>query len=120
MPNKIVAAKTRWNPFYETAFESSLRLRGVDTIIVNGGSTEIGITATVYAAQSLDFDLEKPYRNLEAFASANSIEVVNTYPALKRRADAGAKLYLRSDPHFNALGHEVFAAEIFAYLKQPQ
>lgn len=76
------------------------------------------IAYTVF--ESLDFDLEKPYRNLEAFASANSIEVVNTYPALKRRADAGAKLYLRSDPHFNALGHEVFAAEIFAYLKQPQ
>ena len=41
----------------DVAVIASLRLRGVDTIVVNGGSTEIGITATVYAAQALDFDL---------------------------------------------------------------
>jgi nicotinamidase-related amidase len=49
--------KPRWNPFHQTTLELSLRLRGVDTIVVNGGSTEIGIAATAYAAQALDFDL---------------------------------------------------------------
>jgi ureidoacrylate peracid hydrolase len=49
--------KPRWNPFHQTKLEVCLRLRGVDTIVVNGGSTEIGIAATAYAAQALDFDL---------------------------------------------------------------
>ena len=49
--------KPRWSPFHQTALELSLRGRGVDTVIVNGGSIEIGIAATVYAAQALDFDV---------------------------------------------------------------
>lgn len=49
--------KPRWNPFHQTALELSLRLRDIDTIILNGGSIEVGIAATVYAAQALDFDL---------------------------------------------------------------
>ena len=48
--------KPRWNPFHQTSFELSLRLRGIDTLVINGGSTEIGIAATAYAAHSLDFD----------------------------------------------------------------
>ena len=49
--------KPRWSPFHQTALELSLRVRGVDTIVLCGGSTEVGIAATVYAIQALDFDL---------------------------------------------------------------
>ncbi len=56
-PEDYFFPKPRWNPFHETTLASSLRRRGVDVIVVNGGSTEIGITATVYGAQALDFDL---------------------------------------------------------------
>jgi nicotinamidase-related amidase len=52
-----VVWKPRWNPFHQTALELSLRTRGVDTIILNGGSTEVGVASTVYAIQALDFDL---------------------------------------------------------------
>ncbi len=52
-----VFAKPRWDPFFQTTFELALRLRGIDMIVVNGGSTEVGITATVYGAQARDFDL---------------------------------------------------------------
>jgi ureidoacrylate peracid hydrolase len=55
-PEDYIFYKPRWDPFHHTAFEVSLRVRGVNTIIVNGGSTEIGISATLYAAQALDFD----------------------------------------------------------------
>ncbi|MEK7819625.1 MAG: isochorismatase family protein, partial [Pseudomonadota bacterium] len=37
--------------------ELSLRTRGVDTIILTGGSTEIGVAATAYGAHALDFDI---------------------------------------------------------------
>jgi ureidoacrylate peracid hydrolase len=56
-PEDYMFWKPRWNPFHQTTFEVCLRRRGVDTIIANGGATEIGIAATAYAAQALDFDL---------------------------------------------------------------
>jgi lysophospholipase L1-like esterase len=65
-----------------------------------------------------DFELDKPYRKLEAFANAHGIEVINPYPALKRGAEAGASLYLRNDVHFNAAGHEAFAEDILTYLQR--
>jgi nicotinamidase-related amidase len=52
-----VVWKPRWNPFHQTALDLSLRVRGVDTIILNGGSIEVGVAATVYAIQALDYDL---------------------------------------------------------------
>lgn len=55
-PGDYVFYKERWDPWHLTTFELSLRRRGIDTIIVNGGSTEIGIVATVYGAHRLDFD----------------------------------------------------------------
>jgi lysophospholipase L1-like esterase len=76
------------------------------------------ISYTVF--EPSDFDLGKPYRNLEAFARTNGIEVINTYPALKRRQESGASLYLRNDVHFNAAGHEAFAAEILGHLQRSE
>lgn len=67
-----------------------------------------------------DFELDKPYRHLEAFARAHGIEVINAYPAFKRRHAAGVPLYLRNDIHFNADGHEVFAAEILAHVQRSE
>jgi lysophospholipase L1-like esterase len=65
-----------------------------------------------------DFELDKPYRDMEKFARAHDIEVINAYPALKQLADGGARLYLRNDLHFNAAGHQAFASEIAAYLQR--
>lgn len=76
------------------------------------------IAYTVYNPS--DFDLDKPYRNLEAFARGNGIEVINAVPALRRRRETGETLYLANDIHFNAAGHAAFAAEIAAYLQRAQ
>jgi lysophospholipase L1-like esterase len=73
------------------------------------------IAYTVY--EPTDFELDKPYKALEAFARSNGIEVVNTYPALQKRQQAGATLYLPNDVHFNPLGQQAFAAEILAHLQ---
>lgn len=70
------------------------------------------------AYEPSDFELDKPYRNLESFGRANGIEVINGYPALKRKGETGVSLYLRNDLHFNAAGHEAFAAEIAGYLQR--
>jgi len=49
--------KERFDPFHQTTFELSLRLRQIDTIIANGGTTQTGIAATAYGAHRLDFDV---------------------------------------------------------------
>lgn len=56
-PNDVLVPKHRWNAFYQTHLELSLRTRGIDTIILAGGSSDVGIAATAYAARDMDFDL---------------------------------------------------------------
>ena len=48
--------KVHWDPWEGTTFELSLRRRQIDIIIVNGGTTQIGIAATVFGAHRLCFD----------------------------------------------------------------
>ena len=45
--------KYRWSAFHQTYLDLALRTRGIDTIIVSGGSTDVGVTSTVYSAQGL-------------------------------------------------------------------
>ncbi len=56
-PEDYVVWKPRWNPFHQTALDLALRVRGIDTIVLNGGSIEVGVAATVYAIQAHDYDL---------------------------------------------------------------
>ncbi|MCH8199105.1 MAG: isochorismatase family protein, partial [Chloroflexi bacterium] len=56
-PADYVIAKHRWNAFHQTHLELSLRSRGIDTILLCGGSTHIGIASTAYGARDLDFNL---------------------------------------------------------------
>ena len=56
-PQDYVVKKHRWSAFHQTSLELSLRTRGVDTIVLCGGSTRIGIASTAYAARDLDFNL---------------------------------------------------------------
>src|SRR5712692_7003777 len=53
-PQDYVIKKHRWSAFFQTELELSLRARGIDTLLVGGGSTEVGIGATAYAARDLD------------------------------------------------------------------
>ncbi|HEX6513824.1 MAG TPA: isochorismatase family cysteine hydrolase [Chloroflexota bacterium] len=52
-----VIKKHRWSSFFQTHLELSLRTAGIDTIMLAGGSTEVGIASTAYAARDLDFNL---------------------------------------------------------------
>jgi ureidoacrylate peracid hydrolase len=49
--------KHRWSAFHGTYLDTALRARRVDTIVLCGGSTEIGIASTAYAARDLDYHL---------------------------------------------------------------
>ncbi|MEX1215510.1 isochorismatase family protein [Saccharospirillum sp.] len=49
--------KYRWSAFHQTYLELALRTRGIDTLILAGGSTDVGVASTAYAARDLDFNL---------------------------------------------------------------
>lgn len=53
----VLVPKNRWNSFYQTNLELQLRVRGIDTIVIAGGSTDVGIAATVYAARDMDLGI---------------------------------------------------------------
>ena len=53
----VVVLKQRWSSFFQTNFDLQLRVRGVDTIVLAGGSTDVGIASTAFAARDLDYGL---------------------------------------------------------------
>lgn len=56
-PGDYIIVKNRWNAFFQTNLELNLRSRGINTIILCGGSTDVGIASTAYNARDLDFEL---------------------------------------------------------------
>jgi nicotinamidase-related amidase len=56
-PGEYQAPKHRWSAFHGTYLDLALRARGADTIILCGGSTQIGISSTAYGARDLDYNL---------------------------------------------------------------
>jgi ureidoacrylate peracid hydrolase len=53
----LVFPKHRWSAFHGTYLDLALRTRGAHTIVLCGGSTDIGIAATAFAARDLDYNL---------------------------------------------------------------
>lgn len=53
-PEDYYITKYRWNAFHQTYLDLALRSNGIDTLIVCGASTEMGVAATVYGARDLD------------------------------------------------------------------
>ncbi|MEO5845495.1 MAG: isochorismatase family protein [Caldimonas sp.] len=49
--------KHRWSAFHGTYLDLALRARGADTLILCGGSTDVGVAATAYAARDLAYHL---------------------------------------------------------------
>jgi nicotinamidase-related amidase len=56
-PADYVVPKFRWSAFHQTYLELALRTRGIDTLILAGGSTDVGVASTAYAARDLDYNL---------------------------------------------------------------
>lgn len=52
-----VIPKYRWSAFHQTYLDLALRVRGINTIIISGGSVDVGVAATAYAARDMDYNL---------------------------------------------------------------
>lgn len=49
--------KYRWSAFFQTYLDLALRSRKVDTLIIAGGSTDVGVASTAFAGRDLDYNL---------------------------------------------------------------
>jgi ureidoacrylate peracid hydrolase len=56
-PDDYHIPKYRWSAFHQTYLDLALRSRGIDTIIISGGSTDVGVTSTVYSGRDLDYNM---------------------------------------------------------------
>lgn len=56
-PGEYLVPKHRWSAFHGTYLDTALRTRGADTIVLCGGSTEIGVASSAYAARDLGYNL---------------------------------------------------------------
>jgi nicotinamidase-related amidase len=52
-----IVPKHRWSAFHGTYLDLALRSRDVDTLLLCGGSTDVGIAATAFAARDFDYNL---------------------------------------------------------------
>jgi len=57
LPTDVVVPKNRWNSFHQTNLDLQFRVRGIDTIVIAGGSTDVGIASTVFAARDMDYGI---------------------------------------------------------------
>jgi len=53
----IKITKRQWNAFFGTELDLQLRRRGIDTIVIGGISTNIGVESTARAAYELGYSL---------------------------------------------------------------
>lgn len=56
-PDDYYIVKYRWSAFFQTYLDLALRSRGMDTIIISGGSTDVGVTSTLYSGRDLDYNM---------------------------------------------------------------
>jgi len=56
-PQDYVVPKFRWSAFHQTYLDLALRSRAIDTIVLAGGSTDVGIASTAYSARDHDYNL---------------------------------------------------------------
>jgi len=56
-PEDYLIPKYRWSAFFQTYLDLALRTRKIDTLILSGGSTEVGIASTAYAGRDMDYNL---------------------------------------------------------------
>ena len=52
-----VILKYRWSAFFQTYLDLALRARKIDTLMIAGGSTYVGVASTAFAARDLDYNL---------------------------------------------------------------
>ena len=81
-PSDYDIPKHRWNAFHQTHLDLSLRSRGVDTVLLVGGSTHVGIASTAYAARDMDYQVVVVADGLTGFERQRAFFVEHVFPRM--------------------------------------
>lgn len=76
--------KHRWSAFHQTPLDLSLRSRGVDTVLLVGGSTHVGIASTAFAARDLDYQVVVVKDGLTGYETQRAFFVDHVFPRMCR------------------------------------
>jgi nicotinamidase-related amidase len=76
--------KHRWSAFCGTHLELSLRSAGIDTVLLVGGSTHVGIASTAYAARDKDFQVVVVRDGCHGFAEQRTFFLDKVFPRMCR------------------------------------
>jgi len=56
-PDDYYIVKYRWSAFHQTYLDLALRTRDIDTVIISGGSTDVGVASTLYSGRDMDYNM---------------------------------------------------------------
>lgn len=56
-PDDYYILKYRWSAFFQTYLDLALRTAKIDTLLLSGGSTDVGLGATIFAGRDLDYNM---------------------------------------------------------------
>lgn len=83
-PEDYDVPKHRWSAFCGTHLELSLRSRDIDTLLLVGGSTHVGIASTAYAARDLDFQVVVVRDGCHGFTEQREFFLDKVFPRMCR------------------------------------
>lgn len=83
-PGDYDIPKHRWSALHGTHLDLSLRSRGVDTVLLVGGSTHVGIASTAYAARDLDYQVVIVRDGLTGLQPQRTFFVASVFPRMCR------------------------------------
>lgn len=76
--------KHRWSAFFQTHLDLSLRSRGVDTVLLAGGSTHVGIASTAFAARDMDYHVVVVRDGQTGFEEQREFFLDKVFPRMAR------------------------------------
>jgi len=83
-PGDYDLPKHRWNAFFQTPLDLSLRSRGVDTILLAGGSTHVGIASTAFGARDMDYNVVVVRDGQTGFEKQREFFLDHVFPRMAR------------------------------------
>jgi len=83
-PDDYDVPKHRWNAFYGTHLDLSLRSRGIHHVLLVGGSTHVGIASTAFAGRDMDYDMIVVRDGCTGFAEQREFFLDRVFPRMCR------------------------------------
>ncbi len=83
-PQDYDVPKHRWSAFHGTHLELSLRAQQIDTVLLIGGSTHVGIASTAFAARDMDLNVVIVRDALTGFEMQRGFFVEHVFPRMAR------------------------------------